>query len=414
MNKKLKIFTDIQELLTLRDAFANRGRRVSEADLSIVQNAAMAIEDGRVVWVGEQKLLQKDRWKDAELTSLNGATVLPGFVESHTHLVFAGDRSHEFEWRVQGKTYQQIAAQGGGILHTVKQTRAASFEQLLILAQNRANRYLRQGVTTLEVKSGYGLNVETEVKCLKVARAIQGPRIVTTFLGAHSRSPDFDDLDSYMDSLIQQALPQIKHQGLADRVDIYIEKGFFTVEQGRRYFTRAKELGLPITAHVEQLSQFGGTKLALEFNPQSVDHVVFATDADIQTMAKMDTTAVLLPASDFYLKMAYPRAREMIDAGVRVAVSTDFNPGTSPTQDLSLVGLLSRLEMKMSLPEVIAGFTVGAAFALGRAAEIGSLTEGKLADFVVLEGGWRELFVSVGNHPIKQVYLSGEKSALFA
>lgn len=410
MGKKLKIFSGIGELLTLSGAFDKGARRCGEADLSIISDAVMVTEEGVIRWVGPRSSFDARKFESpAETLDLGGRTVIPGFVECHTHLVFAGDRSHEFEWRMQGETYQQIAAKGGGILSTVKETRKASEADLLKLAQKRADKFLAQGVTTLEVKSGYGLSPESEIKSLKVARSIQGPRVITTYLGAHSRSPDFADLDAYMEQMVGETLPQIAREKLADRVDIYIEKGFYSLEHGRRYFEKARELGLPVTAHVEQLSEFGGARLALDFNPQSVDHVVYASDEDIARLARMDTVAVLLPASDLYLKMAYPRARRMIDSGVRVAVSTDFNPGTSPTQDLSLVGLLSRLEMKMTLPETLVAFTLGGAFALGLGHEVGSLTEGKRADFCVLDGRWRELFFSVGHHPVAQVFISGEK-----
>lgn len=407
MGKKVKVFTEIDELLTLEGAVQKNARHTLDTDLSILKNAAMVCEDGRLLWVGPEAHMTVP--VGAEIVKLGGATVIPGFVECHTHSVFAGDRSHEFEWRIQGETYQQISAKGGGILHTVRETRGASRDELAGLAQTRTDQFVRQGVTTLEVKSGYGLGLESEIKSLQVARALKGPRIVTTYLGAHSKSPDFPDLDSYMDSMIDEVLPRIANEKLADRVDIYIEKGFFTLEHARRYLGKARDLGLPITAHVEQLSPFGGTEVALDFAPQSVDHVVYVTDATIKRMAGMDTTAVLLPASDFYLKMAYPKAREMIQQGVRVAVSTDFNPGTSPTQDLSFVGVLSRLEMKMSLPEVLVAFTLGAAHALGLQSDVGSLTAGKFCDFAVLKGSWKELFVSVGKHLVGSVYVGGEK-----
>jgi imidazolonepropionase len=211
-----------------------------------------------------------------------------------------------------------------------------------------------------------------------------------------------------MTEIIERILPEVANRKLADRADIYIEKGFFDLESARRYFGKVKSLGLPITAHVEQLSLFGGTDLALEFTPQSVDHVVYLSDDSIRRLAKSDTVAVLLPASDLYLKMAYPRARTLIDHGARVALSTDFNPGTSPTQDLSLIGVLARLEMKMSLPEVIAAWTFNSACALGKSGERGSLTKGKACDFICLDGHWRDLFYSVGHHPIQRVVRSGE------
>lgn len=412
--QRLKIFKSIRELLTLRAGAAKDGRHISEPDLSPIQNAAMIARGGQIVWIGREAELSKEligQWGDersAEIVDLGNRTVLPGFTECHTHLVFAGDRSQEFEWRQSGMSYQEIYARGGGILSTVSETRKASHEQLLLLAQTRADRFAAQGVTTLEVKSGYGLNLETERKILEVARKIRGPHVVTTFLGAHSRSPDFSDLAAYMTEIINRIMPEIAREKLADRVDIYVEKGFFEHALAKDYFEAARGFKLPITAHVEQLSVFGGTDLALDFEPQSVDHVVFVEPKTIDRLARSKASAVLLPASDFYLKMRYPPARALIDAGARVALSTDFNPGTSPTQDLSLVGVLARVEMKMSLAETIGALTVGAAAALGRLDSTGSLEVGKSCDFTVFDDSWRALFYSVGQHPVKQTYVRAE------
>jgi imidazolonepropionase len=415
MKKRLKVFENIGDLLTLEGASRKGGRKVTEADLSIVKDAILVCVDGRVAWTGTKaqyspKVLEPFGGDAAEHVDLGGRTVIPGFVECHTHLIFAGNRAHEFEWRMQGQTYQEISAKGGGILSTVKETRKADEAELLALAQTRAEKFLRQGVTTLEVKSGYGLDLETEIKCLRAARKIQGPEVVTTYLGAHSRSPDFPDLNSYMDFMLETVLPKVAAEKLADRVDIYIEKGFYDLELARRYFKKCRELGLAITAHVEQLSLFGGTGLALEFAPQSVDHVVYIDEPTIERLASSETTAVLLPASDFYLKMRYPPARALLDRGARTALSTDYNPGTSPTQDLSLVGVLARIEMKMTLPEVLTSLTLNAASALGRSQDLGSLTRNKLCNFNVLDGSWSELFYSVGHHPVSEVFLLGEKT----
>jgi imidazolonepropionase len=407
MQNDLCVFKNIGELLSLSGVARKDGRHVVEADLSEIRDAALVCDGrGRVEWVGELAQLPA-RYKEARTVSLGGRTVVPGFVECHTHLIFAGDRTQEFEWRQQGQTYQEISAKGGGILSTVRATRQASGAQLFSLAQARANEFVRQGVTTLEVKSGYGLDEETELRSLQVAASLKGPHVVRTYLGAHSRSPDFPDLASYLDRVIDQILPRVAHERLAERVDIYIEKGFYDLQQAQRYFAAARDLGLAITAHVEQLSDSRGTELALQFAPQSVDHVVYLSESAMKAVAASTTTAVLLPSSDFYLKMRYPPARQLIESGARVALSTDFNPGTSPTQDLSLVGVLGRLEMKMSLAEVFSALTYGAACALGRGHDIGSLEIGKQCDFAVLDCSWRNLFYAVGKHPVHDTYVGG-------
>lgn len=413
MQQNVCVFENIGELLTLAGAEQKRARRIVESDLSVVADATLVSVDGRVAWSGPRKSFSQNVFSElgvknpTDVVNVGGKTVLPGFVECHTHTVFAGDRSHEFEWRVQGQTYQEISAKGGGILSTVRETREASEAALKALAQPRVDRFVRQGVTCLEIKSGYGLDLETELKCLRVAGQLFGPAIVRTYLGAHSRSPDHPDLSSYMNQMLTEVLPRVAREKLAERADIYIEKGFYDLNLARQYFEKVRDLGLQVTAHCEQLSLFGGTDLALNYNPQSVDHVVYINRQTIQRIAQSSAVAVLLPASDFYLKMCYPPARELLDAGACVAVSTDFNPGTSPTQDLNFVGVLSRLEMKMTLAEVICAFTLGSAYALGKAQEVGSLSRGKSCDFTILNGSWRELFYSVGHHPVEQVYRAG-------
>lgn len=406
----MRIFKNIGELLTLEGAARKGGRHIVEADLSITKDAVLVEDQGVIQWVGPASAFAKQNFAAGEDIDLHGATVLPGFVECHTHLVFAGDRSEEFEWRMKGATYKEIAEKGGGILSTVRATRAASVSDLKSQAQKYADDFLRQGVTTLEAKSGYGLSLESELKCLRVMKDLRGPKIVPTFLGPHSRSPDFSDLETYMVHIVNEILPQVAKEKLAERADIYIESGFFTPALARTYFQACKALGFRTTAHVEQLSVFGGTELALEFEPDSVDHIVYIENSTIERLAKMKTTAVLLPASDFYLKMRYPPARELLSAGARVAISTDFNPGTSPTRDLSLVGVLARLEMKMTLPEVIVAYTLNAASALREDHQRGSLEVKKSCDFNVLDCNWRELFYSVGSHPIRAVYRNGEKT----
>ncbi len=432
----MTVFTGIKELLTLQGAAQKQARRVQESDLSIIQDAAMVEDRGRIVWVGEKKQLkaalaelrsqsQRDGKASSKKTAakkkslvklqeidLKAEVVMPAFLECHTHLIFAGDRQHEFEMRNQGATYQDIAAKGGGIRYTVKQTSEAPAQQLLQLAEKRAQKFLKQGVTTVEVKSGYGLSHDSEIKILEVARKIKSTRIVSTYLGAHAFPKD-RDAEDYMNEMLTQTLPLIKKRKLADRVDMFIEQNYYSLNHAIKYFQKAAELGLRITAHVEQMTRTGAAAyLTGENIPlDSVDHLVQINDDDIQKLASSKATCVLLPTSDFYLRMKYPPARQLIDQGACVALSTDFNPGTSPTQDLSLTGVLARLEMKMSLPEVITAYTLGAAHALHLQSELGSLEIGKQCDFVVLNDSWRQLFYQVGQHPVSRVFRAGKCTA---
>lgn len=401
-----KIFKNIGHLISMSGAAQKTGRRVLEADLSITTKAAMVVEGENILWIGAQKSLPKAFAKKSKEFDLDGSTVLPGLVECHTHTLFAGDRAAEFEMRQRGVSYQEIAKQGGGVLSTMRKTRKASAAQLKTLADERVERFVRQGVTTLEIKTGYALDKKSEIKSLKVIQSLTGPRVISTFLGAHSLPPEFSTTATYLEFLTE-LLPEVrKHTG---RLDIWIEKGFFEVGPSRNYLKKAKELGFQILIHADQLSLSGGVELATELSAVSADHVIQIEDKQIQLLAKSETTAVLLPLADLYMKCAYPPARRLIDSGARVALATDFNPGSCPSQDLSLVGLLARLEMKMTLPEVLAAYTVGASFALDRSTQLGSLEVGKLADFVSINADWTSLFYAAGGLEIEKSFLGGRQ-----
>lgn len=407
MPGKRLVLTKADLILTLSGAAAKGGRRVVEEDLGFLEKASLVVEDGRIAWIGPHAKLPKSFAKGAREIDLRGSMAMPGFVECHTHLVFAGDRAEEFELRNTGVPYQEIAARGGGIVSTMRKTRVASAAALAKDAQARADFFVRQGVSTVEVKSGYALDLKNEIKVLEAAGRIAGPRVVRTFLGAHALPPEFKSYEEYLDFLSRDVLPVLKKKKLAERVDVFIEKGFFPREASENYLRRAREMGFAAVVHADQITLSGGTETALKVGALSADHVIQITEAEIRALASSETTAVLLPAADLYMKCAYPPARALIDAGARVALATDFNPGTSPTQDLSLVGLLARLEMKMTLPEVIAAYTVGAAHALGLGNEIGSLETGKAADFFVSSEDWRQMFYSVGASVSRRVFVAG-------
>jgi imidazolonepropionase len=407
-----KLFRNIDEILTLEGASARQGRGIREEHLSIKQNYAIFSVGGVIEWIGPNNKVPKDIAKQkVKEVSLKGSTVLPGFVECHTHSVFAGSRAAEFEMRNQGVSYQEISAKGGGILSTVKAVREISPKKLLELTQSRVDEFIRQGVTTLEIKSGYGLTLKDEMKMLEVAKKIDGPRVITTFLGAHAKSKEFETYEAYLDYLTE-GLQEIKKKKLSNRVDIFIEKGFFEKDSGQKYLEKARELGFQITIHADQLSLSGGSEVAVGVQALSADHLICVDEAQIQKLAKSEVTCVLLPAADLYMKCAYPPARKLIEAGARVALATDFNPGTSPTQDLNLVGLLARLEMKMTLPEVICAYSVSAAHALGLQTETGSLEVGKCADFVCSSDDWQNLFYQIGRSSITHVFQNGEIVAI--
>jgi imidazolonepropionase len=404
--KDIKVFKGIGQLITLASAAARKGRLTESADLIGLPDAALVSVGGRIKWVGPEAELPV-AYRRVRAVNLRGAVVIPGLVECHTHLIYAGDRAGEFERRNQGETYQSIAKSGVGILATVRATREASEAELTKIGQKRIDRFLKQGVTTVEVKSGYGLTLKDEMKMLRAARALKKARVVPTFLGAHAVPKEFSNADAYVDELIATYLPKIAKAKLAKRVDAFVENGYFSAETTRRYLAAAAQLGFTFSIHADQLTLSGGARLAIEMNASSADHLVQIGSKEIKALAASDVTCVLLPSSDLYMDCAYPKAREMIEAGARVAVSSDFNPGTSPSQDVALVGVLARIRMKMTLAETLVAYTVGAAHALGLEKQIGSLEVGKSCDFAVLTGSLEELFLDVGHMPIARTFCQG-------
>lgn len=425
----------IGELLTLEGAWKKSGCHIKEDDLGLIPKAALLISsEGQIVAAGPEKKVLREC---AQLTSkikknlkeihVQGQSVLPGWIDCHTHTVFAGNRWEEFEMRCQGASYQEIAQRGGGILSTMKATRQISPRALHQLSQLRVNEFMRQGVTTLEIKSGYALDLKGELKQLSVIKKLKGPKIVSTFLGAHAKPPEFKTHEDYLKYLAHSVLPVIKQKKLAQRVDIFVEKNFFEVEAAKVYLEQAKKLGFELTIHADQLSLSGGTSLAVTLGASSADHVIQIGEKEIKELASSftsmkltkgsrvsasplakgpRTTAVLLPLADLYMKCAYPPARALIDGGARVALATDFNPGSCPSQDVQLVGLLARLQMQMTLPEIISAWTVGGAAVLGLN-DVGSLQKGFRADVQVMDSEWRGLFYQAGRSPVTQLFVKG-------
>lgn len=376
---------------------------------------AMVIENGIIVWIGKKsKVSKKEKFK-TEL-DLKNTKIFPSFIECHTHAVFAGSRADEFELRNNGVSYLEIAQRGGGILSTMNKTRKASVADLLLKSKKFIDNYLVQGVSTVEVKSGYALDLKNEIKSLEVANQLAGlygkgkaPRIVPTFLGAHAKPPEFESYSEYLNFLVEKVLPVIKRKKLSRRVDIFYRKNFFEAKESRQYLEKAKSMGFNLVVHANQLTLSGGAELALYLQAQSADHVIHLDEDTIRQFARSSTVAVLLPAADLYMKCPYPPARKLIDAGATVALATDFNPGSCPTQDLSLVGLLARLEMKMTLPEVFKAYTIGAAKALGLEREEGTLEIGKRANFISTYADITDFFYSVGAMPEHQLFIGGNK-----
>ncbi|HPI40532.1 MAG TPA: imidazolonepropionase, partial [Pseudobdellovibrionaceae bacterium] len=281
------LFRNISEVLTLAPAMAKEGRNIEEKDLGIQKNIEILVSGGLIVWMGPKGKCPKIYIKKIKKEiSLKHQTILPGFVECHTHSIFAGSRAAEFELRNQGVSYLDIAKQGGGILSTLKATRKATSQELLKLALSRVEQFVSQGVTTLEIKSGYGLDLKNELKILEVAKKIKSPRVISTFLGAHAIPGEYSSEAEYLDFLVEKVLPQVKKKKLSNRVDIFIEKGFFTKENAKTYLQKAQSMGFQVVIHADQLSLSGGTDLAIEVEAQSADHLICIGDREIQKLAK--------------------------------------------------------------------------------------------------------------------------------
>jgi len=401
----------IGSLYTLEGAAKKSARRITTVDLGEIKDAALAVVDGKVVYAGPERKLPRGLKSQLKHTEdLGGATVLPALVECHSHLLFAGNRAAEFERRNRGESYQEIAKSGGGILGTVLPTRKVTEAELARGAQQRVERFIQQGVTTIEIKSGYGLTNEDELKMLRAMKRLSRARVVPTFLGAHAIPREYQgDAEAWINELISKTLPLVDREGLACRVDIFVEEGYFNKELARKYLKAAREYGFDLVLHADQLTHSGGADLAIELGARSADHLLCISGKEVKALAKSDVTCVLLPSSDLYMNCPYPPARALIDNGARVALATDFNPGSAPSQDTALVGVLARVLMKMTLPEVIAAYTIGAAHALGLADQLGSLSLGKRGDFIVLAGGVEELFLEIGHQPVVSVYREGQR-----
>ncbi len=385
------------ELLTLRGNSIRPRRGEEMRDLGIVRQGALAARRGKIVWVGPTAdLLTSVRpLAFSRLIDAYGKTVMPGLVDPHTHLVFAGTRENEFAMRIQGKTYQEIATAGGGINATVAATRKASRQELKTAARKSLDRMLTLGTTTVEAKSGYGLELETELKMLEVIRELtqEGPMtVVPTFMGAHEIPPEFrQNPEAYVDLVITRMIPKVAARKLARFCDVFCETGVFSPEQSERIFRAAAGLGLEARVHADELTDLGGAAMAARIKARTADHLLFASDAGIRQMAAAGVIAVLLPGTAHFLHLErYARARDMIAAGVPMALATDFNPGSCMTESMPLIMNIACTQMRMHPAEAITAATINAAWAIGEEDCAGSLDVGKRADILILDAPTHE------------------------
>ena len=380
-----------------------------------IENGALAVSDGKIVWLGKELDLPDFDQKQVEVIDGQGQWMTPGFIDCHTHLVYGGNRANEFEMRLQGKSYEEIANAGGGIVSTVKATRAASEQELLASALPRLTALHQQGVTTVEVKSGYGLDSDTEIKMLKVAGQLAKQLPVTikrTFLGAHALPIEYKDKpDAYIDLVCNEMMPKIVVQQLADTVDVFCEGIGFDIKQTEQVFAAAKEHGLAIKVHAEQLSDLGGTELAAKYQALSSDHVEFLSIEGVKAMAAANMTAVLLPGAFYFLRETQlPPIEALREHGVSIAIATDANPGSSPICNLQLMLNMACTLFRLTPAEAIAGVTCHGAKALGLDSAKGMLKVGFDADLAL----WNieqpaELCYQFGVNPLSSLFKAGVK-----
>jgi len=382
-------------------------------DLGVIPDGAMLVRDGRIAHVGTRDEIERMVSPDAEIVDADGHIVMPGFVDAHTHPVFAGTRADEFEERMQGVAYAAIAARGGGIRNTVRHTRAATEVELLAAARRYRTWFLRGGTTTVEAKSGYGLSLDAECKILRVIGQLAAEgnlRYIPTFLGAHEVPDEYrGQMDAYLALVVEEMIPRVAAEKLAEYCDVFCEPSVFPVEKARPVLQAAQCAGLRLRLHADQFSADYGSLLAAELGAVTADHLESTSPRGMEALRSAGVMPVLLPASVYALGSAhYPAARRMIELGLPVVLATDFNPGSSPTASMPMILSLAATQLKMTAAESITAATVNAAYSLQRGNEIGSLETGKLADFVIHDcNDYREVPYFFGRDPALAVYVGG-------
>jgi imidazolonepropionase len=413
----LKLIKNISSLVTVDAAGKLQKTGAEMNDIGEIRNGAMLFDEN-IRWVGTtedaEKKIALGEFRPAKTIDLKGKTILPGFVDSHTHIVFAGNRSGEFARRLRGVSYQQIAEEGGGIQTTVRATRGASVEELMMNGYKLTISAIKHGTTAFEVKSGYSLTTEGELNQLRAIRELKKEipaHISATFLGAHDFAPEYkSNRQGYIDLIKNEMLPKVVEENLAEYSDAFIDKGYYTLDEGRQVLQAGLDHGLKLKVHADELADVSAAKLAAELGAISADHLLFVSDESIEAMKKANTVATMLPGTAYFIRMPYANARKIIDSGAIAAISTDTNPGSSFTENMQLILSLSVINMGMTAEEAITAATLNGARAIEQSHRMGSLEPGKLANFIVCNcDSYTDIFYHFGINHVEQTWINGNK-----
>lgn len=406
------LIQNIKELIQVRE---NQIDKVSGIEMSVlpkIENAYLLIEDNLIHDFG--KMENMPAISDAEIIDATGKTVLPAWCDSHTHIVYAGNRVQEFVDRINGLSYEEIANRGGGILNSAKRLNETSQEEIYNQSKERLEEVMQQGTGAVEIKSGYGLTVEGELKMLRVIKKLKDNypiAIKSTFLGAHAFPLEFkENHKGYIDLIIDEMLPKIAAENLADYIDAFLETGYFSIEETERIMEAGKKYGLTAKIHVNQFTAINGIEACVKHNALSVDHLEIVTDEDIEILKNSDTMPVALPSCSYFISIPYTPARKMIEAGLPLALATDFNPGTTPSGNMNFVVATACIKMKMTPEEAINAATINGAYAMGLSKTHGSITKGKRANLIITKpiGPYYQLPYAFGSNLIDQVIIEGK------
>lgn len=406
------LLINIKELLQVRPTPIDKVSGTDMATLPAIQNAFLLIENNLISDFGKMEDLPKI--PEAQIIDATGKTVLPAWCDSHTHIVYAGNRVQEFVDRINGLSYEEIANRGGGILNSAKKLNETSEEEIYQQSKERLEEVMKQGSGAVEIKSGYGLTVEGELKMLRVIKKLKENypiAIKATFLGAHAFPKEFKENHSgYIDVIVNEMLPKIAAENLADYIDAFLETGYFSVEETERIVEAGKKYGLPAKIHVNQFTAINGIEACVKHNALSVDHLEIVTDEDIEILKNSDTMPVALPSCSYFISIPYTPARKMMEAGLPLALATDFNPGTTPSGNMNFVVATACIKMKMTPEEAINAATINGAYAMGLSETHGSITKGKRANLIITKPitSFYQLPYAFGTNLIEQVIIEGK------